>query len=940
MRKPIALVTLALAALGCDANPNNSGTDGGSTPLTPVEVIPLGSTIESASLSGPVDLVRDQWGIPHVYGGTLPDVAFAQGYAQAQDRLIQMDLLRRNADGTLSELVGELSDAVVNNDINMRIHHLRSTAQATFDQLKASSDPIDMEVVAALGRFADGVNAYAADLLAGNYQIPGQLAFLYAPQGFRQWNEVDSLLLINFETFYFNFSASADIAFTQLQAAAQAAFDQSSDPDHAARKGIYKDLVIFGPIDPTYIISGWTGMNGDSSRAALDLPDPDGNLMALLAADGKQLTGIGRDWRNSGTTASNNWIVGPKLTANGHVLVSNDTHVPLQNPSIWHMVHLVSSDPAGPVNAMGESIPGVPAIVLGMNPHVAWGATTDQIDQSDVYQETIVSCDNSTDPCVMFKGAKVPLTTRKESFGIGKYGKISKTVEVTFYEVPHHGPILPRVNADHTLQALGTSELSVRYVGYEPAMLVRAATTFLRAKTMQEWVAALDRDNATAAFNWVVGDDQGNFGWTEYARVPRRAPGYAPWLILPGDGSAEWGADMDPKYIPHAWNPDKGFIETSNNDPIGTTDDDDPFFDEPMVDGAPLYLSWDYADGARSGRATKRIQAMIDSGHKMTLDDMQSVQADTVSEYGQLLNPTLVDALQALSDENATPGKHPELAPILAAASSMSKTQLAAALAMAKAWSFDTPSAVAEENPTPAQVTDSQATLLFHTWIDLFAHRTLDDEAAAIAGNLGLDPVKLVMRASLHPDKLATGISMTTGDALLFDDLTTKSTVESKLMIAATAALDTLDALDQRVGPDPAAWRWGTVHTLTLDFLVPMAALKIPLANDPKYPNGFPRHGAPETVDPGGSVGAYTYNHGPGIRFVCELDPDKGPIARNVLPGGEDFDPGSPHYKDLMELWRKNQTFDLAYHDADVVKSAQTEYMTNATGRIRFQPKK
>src|SRR5262249_26268446 len=151
---------------------------------------------------------------------------------------------------------------------------------------------------------------------------------------------------------------------------------------------------------------------------------------------------------------------------------------------------------------------------------------------------------------------------------------------------------------------------------------------------------------------------------------------------------------------------------------------------------------------------------------------------------------------------------------------------------------------------------------------------------------------------------------------------------------------DTVAALDARVGSDPSKWRWGQLHTLTLDFLVPMAALQIPLASDPMYPKGFPRHGAPETVDPGGSVGGYTYNHGPGIRFVCELDPDKGPVARNVLPGGEAFDPGSPHYRDMMELWRKNQTFDLAYHDADVLKSAQTEYDTHMIGRIRFQPKK
>jgi penicillin amidase len=924
---------------GCSSKSTTPSDAGSPPPATPVESVPLATTLDSPAISAPVDVVRDQWGIPHIYGSSLPDVSYGQGYAQAQDRLVQMDLLRRNAEGTLAELVGGLSDAVVDNDINMRLHHLRSTAQAAFDQIKASTDPVDQELISALGSFAAGVNAYAADLKAGNYQEPGQLAFIYDPQGFRQWNEVDSLLLINFETFFFNYAADAEIALTQLQTETKMVFDQSTDPAHSARAGIYKDLTIFAPIDPTYAISGWTGMNGDTSRASIDLQDPDGNLLALLAADGKAQKGIGRDWLSPSTTASNNWVVGPKLTANGHVIVANDTHVPLQNPPIWHIVHLVASGDH-PVDAMGESIPGVPAIVLGMNEHIAWGATTDQIDQTDVYQETIQTCDNSTSPCAVFKGQKVPLTPRKESFGVGKYGQIDHMVEVTYYEVPHHGPIIPRVKPDHSLDALGGSELSVRYVGYEPSLLVRAANSFLRAKTMTDWAAGIDRDNATAAFNWVVGDDQGNFGWTEYARVPRRVKDYAPWLVVPGDGTAEWGMDMDPKYIPHAWNPDKGFIATSNNDPIGVTDDNDPFFDEPVVDGAPLYLTWDYADGARAGRITKRLQGMMASGQKMTLDDMQSIQADTTSEYGEQLNPTLVDALTHLNAEATQPGSNPDLTAMLAAADAKVKAELPAVLALASGWTFDTPSGVDEDSPTPAQIADSQATLVFHAWLAAFIHRAFDDEVGSLKSSFTGNLLKLIFRASLHPEKLATGISSTTGDALLFDDLTTANVVESKRQIAAQAALDAIGSLNQRLGADPTKWRWGQVHTLTLDFLVPMAALKIPLQSDPKYPNGFPRHGAPETVDPGGEVGSFTYNQGPGIRFVCELDPMNGPTARNVLPGGETFDPSSPHYKDQMELWRKNKTFNLAFKDADVIQSAQTEYTTNNIGRIRFQPKK
>ena len=936
------IIGAALAACS-GGDPGKGGDDGGGGggAATPVESVPLSSTVESAAITAPIDVVRDEWGIPHVYGSSLQDVAFAQGYTVAQDRLVQMDLLRRNAEGTLAELVGGLSESVVDGDIAMRVHHLRATSQAAFDQLKASKSADDQLLVAALGRFADGVNAYAEDLKAGNFSIPPALVFLYDPHGFRPWNEVDSILLLNFETFYFNYAADSEIALTQLDAAIRTAYDNSNDPLRQARKNIGKDLFQFAPVDPTYTINGWTGMNGDTSQAALDLPDTGGNLLALLEADRASLRGIARDWLNPDTAASNNWVVGPKLTANGHVIVANDTHVPLQNPSIWYLIHLVATGDK-PFRAMGPSVPGVPAIVIGMNEHVAWGATTDQMDQSDVYKETIVACDGNTNPCVLYKGGKVPLVPRKESFGIGKYGKIARTVEVTYYEVPHHGPIVPRVVArTHSLEPLGGEELSVRYVGYEPTLLVRAAEAVLFAKNMKEWAAAMDRDNKTAAFNWVVGDDQGNFGWTEIARVPRRAAGHAPWFVLPGDGSAEWGADMDPKYIPHAWNPDKGFLATANQDPIGVTDDNEPFFSEPVVDGAPLYLTWDYVDGARMGRITKRIQGMKDAGKKITLDDMQSVQADDVTEYGQLLSPALIDALTALTEEAKTPGTHPDVTDIVNGASAEVKAELAQALALVKGWTFATPTGVDEDQPTMQQVADSQAILIAHTWTGQFVHLTFDDETDVLGAGVGYGFLpKLLVKACVHPDQLATGIAKATGDPVLFDDMRT-GPIESRRQIAAQAAVNALESLTKKLGNDLAKWRWGTLHTLALDFLVPMAALRIPLATDPKYPTGFPRHGAPETVDPGGGLGfGYAYNHGPGIRFVCELDPVKGPIARNVLPGGEQFDPGSPHYRDQMELWRKNKTFDLAFQDADVIKSANAEYAARMIGRVRFTPKK
>jgi penicillin amidase len=143
-----------------------------------------------------------------------------------------------------------------------------------------------------------------------------------------------------------------------------------------------------------------------------------------------------------------------------------------------------------------------------------------------------------------------------------------------------------------------------------------------------------------------------------------------------------------------------------------------------------------------------------------------------------------------------------------------------------------------------------------------------------------------------------------------------------------------------RLGPDATRWRWGQLHTVRFGFPAGLAALDLPPSDDPAFPGGFPRPGTNGTVDVGPhglSTTNFTFDDGAAIRFVCEMTPS-GPRARNVLPGGEIFDPESPHYRDQAELWRQNQAFDLAFQDDEVVKSATIEQQQRGLGRTRFLP--
>jgi penicillin amidase len=666
--------------------------------------------------------------------------------------------------------------------------------------------------------------------------------------------------------------------------------------------------------------------------------------LAKLEAARQSVAHVGVDTRAIRGKGSNNWIVGPSLTASGHTIVANDTHLLLSNPAIFYLVHIVVQSKTQPIRLMGVQFPGIPGITLGMNSHVAWGSTVSYIDVTDVYEETIVPCGaQGSGSCVVFKDGKVPLVPRVETIGIGHPGAVTRSVDVVLYDVPHHGPILPTLGTDHAPAALGAKELSVRYTGHEPAGLFRALMGVMRAENADDAVRALEKDFKYGNQNWVIGDDQGNYEWTQALRVPTRAPGFPPYKVLPGDGRAEWGPDLDMAFVPHAKNPASGFIATANNDPLGVTDDGDPF-NEPTVNSVPLYLGAYYDSGTRVGRITKRIEAETKTGGKLSLDDMQAIQADAVTEYGEMLAPTLIDAASALLETLVDPKSHPELASLVAGLSrgrADTNALLTTVLTRLQAWTFDTPSGV-EGEATETQIADSQATAVFSAWLRQFDEHALGDEVTT----LGIDPgsyfrLRLTTTMATHPEVLATPRAPETGDPVLFDDLRTPDVVESKRTIAAVALLDALDELTKGMGtPDVHAWRWGTIHTVAFDFLAPLDPLRIPLKTDPVYANGFPRHGNVGTVDVGDfsgrAFGNFTYDSGAAIRFVCDLGPD-GPTARNIIPGGETADPASPHYKDLAELWRKNQTILLPFKDSDVFESARAEFARHGTARVRFQ---
>ncbi|WP_409302399.1 penicillin acylase family protein [Peribacillus sp. SCS-155] len=281
------------------------------------------------ALSAPVNVIRDSSGVPHLKAENERDLYMAQGYIQAQDRLFQMDLSRRQASGRLSEVVG---DATLQNDKYFRTLGLRRAAQDSYEQYSAEGKNV-------LNWFADGVNLYINELnKTGKWPVEFSI-FGYTPE---PWSVVDSLTIGKYMAFDLGGNWE-DQAFRQY-------LIENFQKDKAY------DLFPAYPKHAPYII-GEESLDIEKSFADAIIP-PEFN-------------------------GSNNWVVSGKKTASGKPLLADDPHLALATPSIWYQMHLE----APTVNVSGVIFAGIPGIILGHNQQVAWGVTNTGPDVQDLYIE-------------------------------------------------------------------------------------------------------------------------------------------------------------------------------------------------------------------------------------------------------------------------------------------------------------------------------------------------------------------------------------------------------------------------------------------------------------------------------------------------------------------------------------------------------------------------
>ena len=930
---------LVLACGDDDADPGDGGMnpDGGAG--GGIAALEADEELTLPELTAPVSAVQDDRGMWHIYGESFLDVLRAEGYLQARDRITQMALVRGSVNGTLGEILPSFlpSSLWIGSDRSARLAgHVRNA-----ERILATLTP---EEVAEVEAFSAGINAYLAELRAGNASIPGPVFnLLLDPALLADWTPIDSLAIGRFQVASLSRSTGDLGATDDLQRWLENFPADAEDPRIAALSGAFHDLSSFRPARFVSNLDGFPNTPSDEGTEAFIRPGGPQPLMrfptpAVMRGGLAELERLERhhELLGNGFRGSNSWAIGGSLTASGNAIMANDPHLSLSAPPLFWQVHVNTKAAGGDINASGQQIVGTPVNILGWNDDIAWGLTTSSYDVTDLYLETITPGEGGAPDTVLFNGAQVPIEVIEEPLRNAS-GEVVETYVVEV--VPHHGPILPGSRTD-------TEAVSIRWVGDEPSNEAGAFFELYTASTIDEVRRAYRRfrvGNQTL----MVGLRGGETFYTSFATIPQRPPmarsydpatntGVAPCFLLDGTGVHEWSRNddgtidgLDPAFIPHAVNAARGWIATANADATGATNDGNPLND-------PYYLSCGFADGYRLGRIQDALARLAAAGG-ITVEMMSVLQNDAQSPLGRFAGPVWAAELTRAVEESTTPGTHPDLAAAVADVGDATMGRMADVVSRLEAWGargWDADDGLVGDKSAD-EVADSIAASIFNVSFGRVMRLAFDDEFDVHADGECDGNVDRTSRAMVTMHHLVTDPSVLVSGERLWDDICTEP-VESRADRILRGVADALGWLDENLGADPSGWQWGRLHRLTLEplFADPtgMARISIPSGLDPEFPDGFPRQGDRGVVDAARfsafALDDFTYGSGPQQRLVVELA-DDGPRAVNALPGGNAEDAASDFFANEMELWRRNLVQPVPHTQAEIIagRSSLTRFV-------------
>lgn len=530
----------------------------------------------------PVEVIRDRWGISHIYAKNEHDLFMAQGYVAASDRLFQLEIWRRQATGTVAELLGEKE---LKRDIGTRLFKFRGNLTAELNHYHPRSAQI-------IKAFVEGINAYVGEMR----QHPEKLSFEFKVLNTLPDFWTPEVVISRHQGLLSNVKDELNNARIVHLVGAEKLRElqwfhpvrNPQEPDLSLDK-VIKGEELFQPILEMY----------EAFRAPMKFTKEDkrtGQAFDFDAWYEEEKLQVG----------SNNWIIDGKRSQSGYPMLANDPHRAQSVPGLRYWIHLNAPG----WNVIGAGEPSLPGVSIGHNDHAAWGLTIFETDNEDLYvYETNPQNPNQ----YKYQGKWEALKIIQDTIKVANQSPVVVALKYT-----RHGPVTFEDTKNHKLYAV---RAGWREEGCAPYL---ASLRMNQAKTWEEFRTACTYSRIPGE-NMIYADQKGNIGWQAVGISPIRK-NWTGLVPVAGDGRYEWAGYLPIVQLPHKINPSEGYVVTANNN---LTPVDFPYRNA---------IGWTWANPVRA----HRIEEVLNAGKRMNLQDFATLQTDYLSISARTLVPLLL----------------------------------------------------------------------------------------------------------------------------------------------------------------------------------------------------------------------------------------------------------------------------------------------------------
>lgn len=549
--------------------------------------------LQIPGLQEEVEVIRDENGINHIFAQNEEDLFFSQGYLAARDRLFQFEIWRRQATGTLAEILGERE---LERDRGVRLFKFRGDKETELQHYH----PRGVEIVDA---FVAGINAYITEVRSNPEMLPIEFKMLNILPEYWTWEVVISRHQGLLENVVDELDISRVISQIGPEKAKELYYFHPNEPILDRDPSIPEALLMKDILAPYQAFRKRVEFRPEDISEPFRIGSDEFEKSTALIEESIEYT-MEHDAFAQG---SNNWVVSGEKTASGFPFMANDPHRLQAIPSLRYWVHLHAPG----WNVIGAGEPEIPGVSIGHNEFGAWGLTIFSTDNEDL---RIYDISPENPDLYFFQGEWIEMEKIQDTVRIKGGDEVYVTHRYTV-----HGPV---TFIDNDLNKAVAVECAWLEPGSAPYL---ASLRMDQSKTWEEFREACTYNNIPAE-NMVWAGKDGTIGWQATGIAPIRK-NFSGLIATPGNGEYEWEGYLPIEDRPHAVNPESGFIATANQN---VAEDNYPY---------PNALGYEWADNFRG----ERIKEVLSQNKKFTVEEMGALQNDYLALPARRLVPLLKD---------------------------------------------------------------------------------------------------------------------------------------------------------------------------------------------------------------------------------------------------------------------------------------------------------